>query len=102
MEKLSEAVTGMAKLELQLTKDIDAIRHRMLTSSQGDVRDDVVTVTGGCEGSTLAIPQRIEALREARRRLTAGGSCSGQQGESTGTGVDRNNTSLSQSETEDF
>lgn len=91
MEKLSEAISAMAKLEVQLTKDVDATRHKMIASSSGAAAssptmhmgaDEVMpghddrssglvlspTASSSAHLNGPTIPPRIAALREARKQ----------------------------------
>lgn len=77
MEKLVEASSAMAKLELQMTKDVDAIRHKLISSQQSE-RDEMANAHSTASSSAAAaapIPQRVAAVRDARlRRATAAAS----------------------------
>jgi hypothetical protein len=76
MEKLVEASSAMAKLELQMTKDVDAIRHKLISSQQSE-RDEMAGASNALHNSSASsciVPPRVAALRDARFRGVANGT----------------------------
>ena len=71
MEKILDAVSAMNKLELQMTKDVDAIR-RSLFDTQTEQQEPV----GGSLPAEDPLPARILQIRENRRRLEVPGDSS--------------------------
>ena len=108
MEKLTDSIAAMMKLELQLTKEVDSIRHKMvsaslnagsgplseelspraLDSARRDPRGGTLTSSGA---AGVIIPAKVQAVRDERRRLLAAQRAS-----------DSGAISSAASETEDF
>lgn len=57
----------MAKLELQMTKDVDAIRHKLISSQQSERDEAAASATAACSSASTIVPPRVAALREAAR-----------------------------------
>jgi hypothetical protein len=86
MEKLVEASSAMAKLELQMTKDVDAIRHKLISSQQSE-RDEMAGASNAAlhnsSASSCIVPPRVAALRDVRLRGAANATMNGGGGSNT-------------------